>query len=35
MKRSAKSDEAVDTAKSGCPVSKPPNARITLEARLV
>jgi osmotically inducible protein OsmC len=31
----AKFDKAVETAKSGCPISKLLNARITMEARLV
>ena len=31
----AKFDKAVETAKSGCPISKLLNAKITMEARLV
>jgi osmotically inducible protein OsmC len=31
----AKFDKAVETAKSGCPISKLLDARITMEARLV
>jgi len=31
----AKFEKAVETAKSGCPISKLLNARITMEARLV